>query len=150
MACVTVNFYERHNGEGTDSKLIQVAAFRSMPHSAQFFSRVYTVSLVARSSVCVSFLNFALLDSLWFFKLLDFLPVNSFSASSECESHSVVSDSLQPHGLYSPWNSPSQNTGVGSLSLLQEIFPTQELNPGLLHCRWILNQLSHEGRLLTN
>ena len=33
--------------------------------------------------------------------------------------------------LYSPWNSPGQDTGVGSLSLLQEIFPTQGLNPGL-------------------
>ena len=40
---------------------------------------------------------------------------------------------------------PGQNTGVGSLSLLQEIFSTQELNPGLLHCRWILYQLSHKG-----
>ena len=49
------------------------------------------------------------------------------------------------HGLYSPWNSPVQNTGVGSLSLLQGIFPTQGLNPGLLHCRWILYQLSHKG-----
>ena len=38
---------------------------------------------------------------------------------------SRVSDSLRPHGLYSPWNSPGQNTGVGSLSLLQGIFPTQ-------------------------
>ena len=61
------------------------------------------------------------------------------------ESHSVVSDSLWPHGIYSPWNSPGQNTGVGSLSLLQGIFPTQGSNPGLLHCRWILYQLSHEG-----
>ena len=61
------------------------------------------------------------------------------------ESHSVVSDSLRPHGLYSPWNSPGQNTGVGSLSLLQEIFPTQGLNPGLMHCRQILYQLSHKG-----
>ena len=41
-----------------------------------------------------------------------------------------MSDSLQPHGVYSPWNSPGQNTGVGSLSLLQ-IFLTQGLNPGL-------------------
>ena len=49
------------------------------------------------------------------------------------------------HGLYSPWNSLGQNTGVGTLSLLQEIFPTQGLNPGLLHYRWILYQLSHEG-----
>ena len=54
------------------------------------------------------------------------------------ESCSVVFDSLQPHGLYSPWTSPDKNTGVGSLSLLQDIFPTQGLNPGLPHCRLIL------------
>ena len=103
---------------------------------------------------------------------------------SESENHSVVSDSLQPHGLYSPWNSPgqstgvgshsllrgysqlrdwtqvsciaggfftswatreAQDTGVGSLSLLQQIFQTQELNWGLLHCRRILYQLSYQG-----
>ena len=52
-----------------------------------------------------------------------------------CEVHSVVSDSLRPHGLYSPWNSPGQNTGAGSLSLLQGIFPTQGSNPGIQHCR---------------
>ena len=45
----------------------------------------------------------------------------------------------------SPWNSPGQNTGVGSLSLLQGIFPTQGSNPGLPHCRQILYQLSHKG-----
>ena len=61
------------------------------------------------------------------------------------ESCSVLSNSLRPHGLQSPWNSPGQNTGVGSLSLLQGIFPTQDLNPGLPHCRWILYQLSHKG-----
>ena len=44
-----------------------------------------------------------------------------------------------------PWNSPGQNTGMGSLSLLQELFPTQGLNPGLPHCRQILYQLSHKG-----
>ena len=64
---------------------------------------------------------------------------------SVSKSRSVVSDSLRPHGLYSPWNSPGQNTGVGSLSLLQGIFPTQGWNPGLLHCRRILYQLSHKG-----
>ena len=87
---------------------------------------------------------------------------------------------LQPHGFYSPWNSPEYligqpfpfpgdlpnpgikprsptlqvdsssaepqgNTGVGSLSLFQGIFPTQESNRGLLHCRWILDQLSYQG-----
>ena len=45
----------------------------------------------------------------------------------------------------SPWNSPSQNTVMGSLSLLQGIFPTQGSNPGLPHCRWIPYQLSHQG-----
>ena len=54
-------------------------------------------------------------------------------------------DSLQPHGLYSPWNSPGQNTGVGSLSLLQGLSPTQSLNLGLPHCRQLLYQLSHKG-----
>ena len=63
------------------------------------------------------------------------------------ESCSVVSDSLRPHGRYSPWNSSVQNTGVGSLSLLQGIIQTQGSNPGLLHCRWILYQLSHKGSL---
>ena len=63
----------------------------------------------------------------------------------ESESCSVMSNSLWPHGLYSPWNSPGQNTGVGSLSLLQGIFPTQGSNPGLPHCRRILYQLSHKG-----
>ena len=62
----------------------------------------------------------------------------------ESESCLVMSDSLQPHGLYGPWNSPGQITGVGSLSLLQGIFPTQGSNSGLLHCRLILYQPSHK------
>ena len=52
---------------------------------------------------------------------------------------------LQPHGLCSPWNSLGQKTGVGSLSLLQGIFPIQGSNWSLLHCRQILHQLSHKG-----
>ena len=106
---------------------------------------------------------------------------------SESEALLVMSDSLRLLGLYSPWTSLGQNTGVGSLSLLQgnlpdqeikpwpsallvyslptepqgkpkntgvgslsvlqRIFPTQESNQGLLHCRWILYQLSYEGSL---
>ena len=62
-----------------------------------------------------------------------------------CKSHSIMSDSLQPHGLYSPWNSPGQNTGVGSLSFLEGIFPTQGSNPGRPLCRQILYQLNHKG-----
>ena len=65
---------------------------------------------------------------------------------------SVVSNSLQPHGL--PCQAvltlefPGQNPGVGSCSLLQAIFQTQGLNPGLLQCRWILYHLSYQESLL--
>ena len=51
----------------------------------------------------------------------------------------------KPAGLPCPWDSPGKNTGVVSHSLLQGIFPTQGLNPGLLHCRWILYRLSYQG-----
>ena len=66
-----------------------------------------------------------------------------------CISCSVVSDSLQDHGLQParllcPWNS-GKNTGLGSYSLLQGIFLTQGLNLGLLNCRQILYHLSHQG-----
>ena len=60
--------------------------------------------------------------------------------SSAQFSRSVVSDSLCPHGNYS-----GKNTGVGCHALLQGIFPIQGSNPGLLHCRLILYQLSHKG-----
>ena len=56
-----------------------------------------------------------------------------------------MSVSLRPQGLYSPWNSPGQNAGVGSLSLLQGVFPTQGSNPGLPHCKQVFYQLSHKG-----
>ena len=69
------------------------------------------------------------------------LPIKTVKS----ESCPVVSDSLQLHGLYSPWNSLGRNTGVGSLFLLQGIFPTQRSNSGLLHCRQSLYQLSHKG-----
>ena len=50
-----------------------------------------------------------------------------------------------PPGSSLDGDSPGQNTGVPSHSLLQEIFPSQALKPGLLHCRWILYRLSHRG-----
>ena len=65
----------------------------------------------------------------------------------EIESRSAVFDSLRPHS--SSWNSPSQNTGEGSLSLLQGIFLTQESNLVLLHYRQILHQLSDQGSPIT-
>ena len=64
------------------------------------------------------------------------MKIGASGFKSESESSSVVPDSLRL---------PGQNTGVGSLSLLQRIFPTKELNQGLLHCKWILYQLSYQG-----
>ena len=69
----------------------------------------------------------------------------SFRITKWCESESCSMDSWRPCGLHSPWKSPGQNTRVGSLSLLHRVFPTQRLNPGFPHCRWILYQLSHQG-----
>ena len=60
----------------------------------------------------------------------------------ESESLSVMSDSLQPHGLHSPWNSQGQYTRI-----LPQIFPTQGFILGLPHCRRILYQLSYQGSL---
>ena len=76
--------------------------------------------------------------------------VVTLMSDKESESCTIMSDSLQLHGLYSPWNSPGQNTGVGSLSLLQGIFPTQGSNPGLQHCRQILYQLSYKGSTISD
>ena len=74
--------------------------------------------------------------------------------SSWRSSYSLTPDSLRPHRLYSPRNSPGPNSVVGSLPLLQGIFLTQGLNPGLQHCRQILYQLNHKrspwGGELTN
>ena len=69
---------------------------------------------------------------------------------NEIVSHSVLSNSLQLHGLYPtmllcPWDSPGKNTGMGCHSLLQGIFLAQGLNPGLLTCRQILYYLSYQG-----
>ena len=69
-----------------------------------------------------------------------------FSNTNESESHLVVSDSSRSQGLYSPWNSPDQNTGVDSCSLLQGIFPIQGLKPGLLHCKWIFLPAEPQGK----
>ena len=75
---------------------------------------------------------------------VEYVFTSYFTHESESEGCSVMSNSLRPH-LYSPWNSPGQNTEVGSHSLLQGIFPTQGSNPSPPDCRWILYQLSCQG-----
>jgi len=57
----------------------------------------------------------------------------------------IVSDSLQTHGLYSPWNSSGQNTEVGSLSLLQGSSQPRDQTQVYVYCRQIVYQLSHKG-----
>ena len=84
-------------------------------------------------------------SALWADSLQSEPPEKPKSEVKWSKSCSVMSDSLLPYGLYSPWNSPGQNTGTGSLFSLQGIFPTQGLNPRLPHCRPILYQLSHQG-----
>ena len=87
----------------------------------------------------------------WSHKELDMtVRLNSSSSVYICirilVSCLVVSDSLRPQDRsLCLWNFPGKNTGVGSHFLLQEIFPTHRSNPGLLHCKWILYQLSHQG-----
>ena len=76
-----------------------------------------------------------------FYILLQLLP----SRKWKWKSLRHTADSFRHHGLYCPWNSPVQNTGGGSRSLLQGIFLTQGSNPDLTRCRWILYQLSHKG-----
>ena len=61
--------------------------------------------------------------------------------------YTYITSLLSPPGSC-PWDSPDKNTGVDCHSLPQRIFPTQGLNPGLLHCRRILYHLSQQGSLL--
>ena len=70
-----------------------------------------------------------------------------------CVSHSAVSNSatLRTVALWAPfwsWDSSGKNSRVGCHSLLQEIFPSQVSNLGLLHCRQTLDRLSHQGSSL--
>ena len=104
-----------------------------------------THSSSSSRSVLPPFFPSLVMLKVWPFSQSHSLKILDLLLTLESESHSVQSNSLQPHGLYSSWNSPGQNTGVGSLSLLQGIFPTQGSNPGLPHCRQILYQLSLQG-----
>ena len=78
------------------------------------------------------------------------LKAYQLKQETESVSCSVIFNSLQTHGLQPtrllcPWNFSGKNTGVGSHSLLQRIFPTQGQDLGLQHRRQILYRLSHQG-----
>ena len=108
------------------------------------------------SLLLVHWMGLLLLCS-WSEELKDELwnPTNKVSSPTASANHVVGSSSLQPHGLWPArllclWSSPGKNTGVGCHSFLQWIFPTQGSNLGLLHCRQILNCLSHQGSPTTS
>ena len=98
--------------------------------------------------ILLTYWNDIILDILWWFYLCvnlarlwsRIIQMNT-NLEAESESHSVVSDSLRPHALHSPWNSPGKNTGVGKPFPSPGVFP----NPGLLHCEQIPYQLRHKG-----
>ena len=115
--------------------------------SAFFMVQLSHPYMITGKTIALTILTFIGKVMFLLFNVLSRFAIVFFQGASilESESRSVVSNSLQPHGLYSLWNSLGQNTGVGNLSLLQGIFPTQGSNPGLLHCRQILYQLSHKG-----
>ena len=128
------------------SPALQVDSLPSEPPGKPRSTRVGSLSLL-QGIFPSQELNWGLLHCRWILYQLSYQNSPLISYESESESDSVPSNSLQPHQLYSPWNSPGQNTGVGggSLSLLQGILSTQGSNPGLTHCRRILYQLSHKG-----
>ena len=91
---------------------------------------------------CFLSLWISLLWLLYLSGITQYLP---FESESESVSFSAVSDCLWPHGLYSPRDSPGQNTGVGCHALLQGIFPTRGSNLHLPYCRQILYRPNHLG-----
>ena len=87
------------------------------------------------------------LKHLWHLTSNSIRETNTSKKAAECPSGRWIARGHHwLHGLYSPWNSPGQNTGVGSLFLLKGIFTTHGSNPGLPHCGQILYQLSHKER----
>ena len=129
--------------QGTLKSLLQHHSSKAsiLWHSAFFIVQLSHPYMTTRKTIALTRRTFV--D-----KVMSLIKVYPYINIEWSESSSVVSDSLQPCRLYSPWNSPGRNTGVGSLSLLQGIFLTQGLNPGLLHCRRILYQLSYQGTAL--
>ena len=125
LAC---NFSQHHSLFQWVGSLHQVAKVLELQFQQQSFQWLFRVDFLSRNRT-YSAINLGSPEVKW------------------NESCLVMSNSLWSHGLYNPWNSPGQNTGVGRLSLLQDIFPIQGSNPDLPHCRWILYQLSQKGSL---
>ena len=126
--------------------------FNKIRYSVNNNNNVITVDSVALKTFiifaypcsCSTIHNSQEKETTWM-SISGYMYKHNMVSAYESESRSVVSSSLQPHSLNSSWISLDQTIGVGSPSLLQRIFPTQGLNPGLPHCTQILYKLSYQG-----
>ena len=119
------------------------------------FSTAYSLKFISYFLLNIGFISYIKNPSSHLFVLLlsgcIFIRILNASVLYTLKwSLSVVTDSLRPYGLQPtrllcPWDFPGKSAGVGCHFLLQEIFPTQGLNPGLPHCRQTLYHLSHQG-----
>ena len=141
------SLFQYHSSKAS---ILRRSAFFTVQLSHPYMATGKTIALTRQTFVGkVMSLLFNMLSRL----VITFLPRSKLLTRTQslCESESVscsvMLDSLRPHGLHPgrllcPWDSPGKNTGVGCHFLLQQIFLTQGLNLGLLHCR-----LSHQGSL---
>ena len=101
---------------------------------------IYKMSLSSEQHICE--------NKMWILEMIFAKPISkSYMQWNKAASDHRQRSTASQNGVirHLPSGPPGQNTAVGSLSLLQGIFPTQGSNPGLLHCRWILYHLSHQG-----
>ena len=122
--------------------------------AGRFFTICARSIIIKKLGICFQYWNFCTSDSTaltGYPQYLQYLQNNLFPIMLNNWSFETITKYvsecmlLSPVWLFATLYSLGQNTGVGNLSLLQGIFPTQGSNPGLLHCRWILYQLSHKG-----
>ena len=130
------------SGSAASSPLVHQGSPRVDFHQ-ELYRAFYSSSLISLSPLYRGWIGLRI--KYLFLPWNKIVKLDSRSHLVKSESRSVVSDYLRPYGPYSPWNSPGQNTGVGSHFLLQGISPTQGSNPGLLYCKRTLYQLSHKG-----
>ena len=131
-----------HRHHNLEASILWHSAFFMVQFSHPYMTTGKTIALTIQTFV--GKLMFLLFNTLSRF-VIAFLPRSCAAVCLVAQSCSTLCDPMDCSWLGSSihGDSPGKNTGVGSLSLLQGIFPTQELNHGLLHCRWILYQLSY-------
>ena len=127
-----------------------IVVIQSLSH-VQLFATPWTVAhQVSLSTLSRSLLKLMSIESVMPFNhihsvIIPFKMKVKVLVPQSCPT--LQSHGLQPTRLLSPWDSPGNNTDVGSHSVLQGIFPTRGSNPGLPYCRQILYHLSHQTQI---